>query len=488
MEQAAPLLDRDGSPQDISNLPDGDLEKSETLLQRYQTRWEKFRAQVLVPSNLLLILPRYIQPGGRKEYIKDPSKISPTAYLDALRGYAAFFVFFYHGWASKFWVIQLPFIRVMFLGGAGMVATFFVISGYVLSYRLLKLIHNRETARLLDALCSSIFRRWLRLYGSTAVGTCLAAILVYLGWYVPNPVLRKATILAQVWDWALNVIVTSNPFANIEGWWHPGVFFTAYLPQMWTIPVEFRGSVLLFMFCAASAKLTTKSRMILLWSIILLSYYWRCVYVAEFLYGMFVAELSLLRHPERLGRPALPTEGEATSRKPANRSCRILQTAGTPVGSCIALVLGLLLLSQPDPPNLGVTGPFPFQYLSQLIPPWFGDAGYTFWLSIGAFLVVFALDSYPPLQRPLTLSFSQYLGDLSFGIYVMHNIVIQALYKKVLIFWQVQYLGISYVAFLPAIIVTALVVLWTADFFTRIDKKVVQFGRWLQMKTFTKWE
>jgi hypothetical protein len=32
------------------------------------------------------------------------------------------------------------------------------------------------------------------------------------------------------------------------------------------------------------------------------------------------------------------------------------------------------------------------------------------------------------------------------------------------------------------------VVLWVADYFERVDRRVVEFGRWLQSKTFHNWE
>lgn len=487
MEQATPLLDKPEESQTSLDCED----QTQDTKPSSQDRWTRRRSQyqTLALSFLWSLLPRYLQPGGRKQYQYSKTKSHPTAYLDAVRGYAALIVFFYHGWnKTTFWILRLPLIRTFFLAGPGMVAVFFVISGYVLSYRILKLMRNKESALLLDAFSSSMFRRWLRLYGSTAIATLIAACCVSLGWYLPVPDLAMPTFLGQMWHWFLSSLLFSNPFANVEGWIHPGALFTPYLTQMWTIPVEFRGSIILFCFCISSAKLSVRSRMIYLWAVVLLCYYWRCVFVPEFLFGMFIAELSFSRHPERLGRPVLPT---ADDEKPLSRQLkmwRLSKAIASPIGSSIAMIIGLLLLGQPDPPDLGLSGPFPFQYLVYLIPTWYGDAAYTFWLSIGAFLVILALDSSPILQKPFTWSFSQYIGDLSFGIYAMHVIWIECLYLRVLIYWQALYLGDSYPAYIPGILVVTICVLWSADYFRRADRLVVNAGRWLQTKAFQKWQ
>jgi len=482
MEQATPLLEDTTRDLAQGNFDSRRGTQNPELGGRdHQPRWRNIKARVLDATCVFYnVLPRYLRPGGRAAYSQ--ARHSPTAYLDAVRGYAAIVVFFYHGWNKTTpWILQLPLIRTFVLGGPGMVAVFFVISGYVLSYRILKLMHNKDTAALLDALSSSMFRRWLRLYGSTAVATFAAACCVSLGWYLPVPELAQPTFLAQIWHWLLSTLSFSNPFANIEGWIHEGALYTPYLMQMWTIPIEFRGSIVLFCFCVSAAKMSVRSRMIYLWVVVLLSYYWRSVYVPEFLYGMFLAELSFYRHPERLDAPVLPS-GE--NEKPELNRVHVWLRMGSP----IALIIGLLLLGQPDPPDLGAFGPFPFPYLVRLIPPWFGDAAYTFWLSIGAFLVVLALDSSPTLQKPFNWSFSQYIGDLSFGIYAMHTIWISSLYKGPLLTFQAAYLGNSYPAYIPGILIVSLCVLCSADYFRQADRMVVNAGRWLQTKTFRKWQ
>ncbi|KAJ9640829.1 uncharacterized protein PV06_06944 [Exophiala oligosperma] len=500
-EQGTPLLD-DLNHGETSSKPFLEVEEREipaTIDAGYETPTPPSRSQALPSKKTWLsgwsinpwsILPRYIQPGGRQKY---KQRRSPTSYLDALRGYAAVLVYIYHCWdLPQISVFHWHFIRVPWVGGPGMVAIFFVISGYVLSYRLIKLIRMQESAKLLDSLASSIFRRYLRLYLSTAFATHVSAWCIYFGWSLgPFADRRLPTLTGQLWDWFRDAVATSNPFANIEGWIHDGVFFSHYLGQMWTIPVEYRGSIVIFLFCAAACKMTTRCRMLFSWVVVAFSYYWRVAYVVEFMFGVFLAELSLILHPERHGLPSPPnldvTAAAANNEKHDLRSSRKSRVAQQVI-SYILLIVGLFLLGQPEPPALGSTGPWPWQYLQPLIPSWYGDAAYTFWLSIAACCVVSAVDLNPTLQRPFEWSFSQYIGDLSFGIYAMHVILLYSLYQPKMLPWQVRHLGDSTIAYLPGALVLTVLLIWVADYFSRVDKRIVRFGRWLQTKSFVKWE
>ncbi|KAL2393366.1 hypothetical protein ABEF93_003989 [Exophiala dermatitidis] len=489
MEQALPLLGETSNKAENLVLP---IESGISARLKWAPRWETVRGWLIHIATL--VLPIYaIKHLGRRE----KKQLRPTAYIDALRGWAAMFVYFFHAWGLPerihYQFFQIPFFRIIFYGGGGMVAIFFIISGYVLSYSMLKMMRNHQAERLLNSLASSTFRRYLRLYLSMGIASFVGFLEVRLGWWIPPQVERKTTFLAQLLDWFLDFLRASNPIANIPGYVQPpDVLRTRYLPQMWTIPVEYRGSIALFVFCTAACKLSTRGRRIFLWFIVLIAYYWRAVYISEFLIGMFLADLSLSRHPERLG-PQIPmqqqlataVEGEtnekALSHKDSGPSItwRVL---------CVVfLMLGLFLIGQD--PILGrlpaLYSPWPFLY--RMIPYWYGDASYTFWLGIGASLIVFAIDSYTALQRPFEWRFSQYLGELSFGIYAMHKPVFHFLLERVLDPWRARHLGDSFFAYVPGGILTTIAVLWVADYFTRVDHRVIQFGRWLEAKTFTKW-
>lgn len=429
-------------------------------------------------ERLISALPGFARPTALR--YRD---IGPTSYLDGLRGYASLFVLFGHYFDSpkeNTWR-QQPFINVVF-NGSGMVALFFIISGYALGYRLLILIRKREGDRLLHALASSTFRRYVRLYASAGCACLMAMIMVRLRLYDGmHPPIHKETFTSQLADLTVDFVRFCNPFADIKGWVNPKVFDSKYLSQMWSIPVEYRGSVALFSFLTAACQLKTRDRMIVTWLVIFICYLWQAVYISEFMAGLFIADLSLSRHPERLTKtpPPVPIERSDTSRHTSRRER---------LGYVSLFVLGLFLLSQPDGVNLGILGPYPWRFLKHFIPIWWDKTGgHLFWNGFGAFALTYALEFCPYLQKPLHSRFSQYLGDLSFGIYATHPPVIIALYHGVLQPFRQRYLGESYLAYLPGVLITLLVVFAFADYFSRVDKAVVRVAGRLQKALFVGW-
>ncbi|KAK7421997.1 hypothetical protein QQZ08_009718 [Neonectria magnoliae] len=140
----------------------------------------------------LFLVPSYLQ--GRNVHPQS-SKLSPTAYLDGMRGLAALFVFFCHytytafdvgfAWGgnnSNYDILKIPILRLWYQGPVS-VTVFFLISGYALSYRPLKLIRSQNGQELLNTLSSSVFRRLIRLYVPTAIATFLVVCCVRLGVY-----------------------------------------------------------------------------------------------------------------------------------------------------------------------------------------------------------------------------------------------------------------------------------------------------------------
>ena len=179
-------------------------------------------------------------------------KIRPTSWLDGLRGVAALFVVFYHsiwlwapsvlrGWGSgpgdeNRWIVQLPVIRI-FYSGQAMVAVFFVVSGFSLSYKPLKLIRAEQFSKLLETLTSSVFRRLIRLWLPIAIFTFLEMLAVVWGFYDAAPPSRRAakepSLTAQIRHWFLTTVAEADPF-------RPTILHqrhsSPYDPNLWTIP------------------------------------------------------------------------------------------------------------------------------------------------------------------------------------------------------------------------------------------------------------
>lgn len=145
---------------------------------------------------MFFLLPSFLQARARPGTNK-PEKLHPTAFLDGMRGLAALFVFFYHLSYSSHNVLvaygagqpgenreflKLPFVRFIYTGPA-MVAIFYVVSGYALSYKPVRLMRSRNWKELLHTLSSSVFRRAIRLYIPCIVSTLMIVFLVRIGVY-----------------------------------------------------------------------------------------------------------------------------------------------------------------------------------------------------------------------------------------------------------------------------------------------------------------
>ncbi|KLU88006.1 hypothetical protein MAPG_06995, partial [Magnaporthiopsis poae ATCC 64411] len=259
---------------------------------------------VSTPARLLLrtLLPSFIADLMWPEHQKKPGwRSHPTSYLDGLRGIASFIVFFCHyteenhrymvpsyglnpdGQASS--LLQLPFLRIFF-SGRPMVHVFFVISGFVLSHKPLRALHSggNNLERCAAALSSSAFRRPFRLFGPCAVETLIIAAFCQLGWlHKPLPALST-----QLWVWE-DVMFHSITWP----WAWDADLRPGYDVHLWTIPIEFAHSMLLFLVILLLARVKFRVRQVA--TIGLMVYCLCCGKWAafEFLGGMWLAEMRI---------------------------------------------------------------------------------------------------------------------------------------------------------------------------------------------------
>jgi peptidoglycan/LPS O-acetylase OafA/YrhL len=423
------------------------------------------RVYAFIPS----LIPKFMKRGG----LRRSEKLRSTSYLDALRGVAAVIVVNHHHQSnpSEYWFLSLIW------AGKSSVNVFFVISGYVLSYRLLKFMRARDSAALIDGFASSMFRRYIRLYFSAFAASFIAMIMVRKGRL--GYVHRFDYLSEQLWDWMGDCLTLGNPFQGPRGYKiaFDNSYASHYLDPLWTIPVEFRGSIVLYCFCLATCKMSTLSRMIVCCGLIVLSYMWHAIYIALFLGGCFIADLNLsrsaaakARESEQLG----PVKDAAPQKSIRER-----------VGWIVVFVFALFLLSQPDNYNSEV---WPWPYLKSKAPKHMFEEHHQlaqhYYLSIGAILLVCALDNYPALQTPLCWDFPQYLGEVSFGMYVMHVLLMWGFWNTNVEPFRVAHLGGSWLACNGVYVAYFALILWAGELFSRIDSKVVRLGRWLQRIAF----
>ncbi|KAK6724293.1 hypothetical protein SNK04_003124 [Fusarium graminearum] len=234
--------------------------------------------------------------------------LRPTAYLDGLRGFAALLVYIHHhqlwahgifdqdkvfenafGYEGKYYFVTFPGIRHFFVGGHYAVSTFFVISGYVLSLKPISLIQAGEYVQLGDVLTSSFFRRWIRLFLPL-----IMAMVIYITFlHVFGVWVRIMTKEKNWYDemWTFYYEFKNFSFVFKEG----GEPWLTYNRHLWSIPVEFKGSVVVFTSQMAFSRCTKNAR---LWCELGLVFYFMYIadgsFYAMFMSGMLLCDLDCL--------------------------------------------------------------------------------------------------------------------------------------------------------------------------------------------------
>ena len=310
-------------------------------------------------------IPELLAPSFLRASKDSGGKVAPTAWLDGMRGLAAFFVYIRHfgaihhpdiqpGFGSSpenRWIIQLPFLRLL-VGGPAMVALFFIISGYALSWGPLKALHQGEQEQCMQRLSSATFRRAIRLFLPGIASTFVIMICVSLGMYdwgqqkfesnvdMPGfhepqpPQFRRDPFTVQFWNWVL----CSWQWINI---W--SVTGHQYNPHLWTLSVEFRCSIALFMALLALARTKTLYRLAGLASFVVYCDYTNSWPEWLFFAGATLAQLRLIQLD---GEADLCVKLEEDAESNAGSNKRPITLAD--IGRFVLFTAGLYLLSAPD--------------------------------------------------------------------------------------------------------------------------------------------
>lgn len=172
---------------------------------------------------------------------------------------------------------------------------FFIISGYVLSCKPLKQIHSQQYASLTTTLSSSVFRRALRLFLPSLITLFMMSIAVHYGIsdnrFAPS-YFALSSQLEHCWATCWELLTSSWKIERI------GNPQPSYNPALWTIPVEFAQSMILFVTLLGLSRCVTNVRLFLLGVIMSVCIFGGQLYTVEFLGGMFIAEVILLQeHP-----------------------------------------------------------------------------------------------------------------------------------------------------------------------------------------------
>ena len=347
--------------------------------------------------------------------------LRPTAYLDGLRGFAALLVYVHHhqlwahgivdqdglfenafGYGGKYYFATFHGIRHFFAGGHYAVSTFFVISGYVLSLKPMSLIQAGEYIQLGDVLASSFFRRWIRLFLPL-----ILTMIIYITYLHIFGVWVRIMTKQKCWYdemWVFYYEFKNFSFVFKEG----GEPWLTYNRHLWSIPIEFKGSVVIFTAQMAFSRCSKNAR---LWCELGLIFYFMYIadgsFYAMFMSGMLLCDLDLLANKGDLPRWMARLE---------------------PVKEFIfyhLLVFSLFLGGVPSEnrnleqlaKNRG------FYYLSWFKPQAVFDYKW-FYLFYAAVFLVASIPRIFWLKGFFETRFCQYLGHISFALYLVHGPVL----------------------------------------------------------------
>ncbi|KAJ5692267.1 hypothetical protein N7462_001690 [Penicillium macrosclerotiorum] len=329
-----------------------------------------------------------------------------------LRGIAALIVVTYHlcscfanwlnspaiaekGPASLF---QYPILRLV-VGGRLAVSLFFVITGYVSSLGARKHIRNGDTDVALSNLSKSTFTRTAKLVAPTNIGVFLAWLVCQLNGYRlasktdSNWIRGGANTPGPTFGAALNGL-----FRNLVLFWHSGG--SEYDHTYWTIPFFLKGSMLVYLTILATTFTRPISTKIILVFLYLFAWSGGQALMEMNIYaGMFLAELN-----SDFG-------SRATSLIPA------------PI-SALMIFIGLFLASFPDEhPEWMLWS----RTVNTLASPFIPNGGELnrYVISVGTIISVAGVFFSPHARRFLTTPAMNFLGKVSFPIYLLHNTLIR---------------------------------------------------------------
>ncbi|KAH6983531.1 acyltransferase family-domain-containing protein [Ilyonectria sp. MPI-CAGE-AT-0026] len=439
-------------------------------------------------------VPSFLQGRHMREKIR-PAKVHPTAYLDGMRGVAALFVYFCHytvqgfvinrgwGWQGTlygFW--RLPFVRLWYCGPPA-VSIFFVISGYALSYKPLKLMRSHKTQDFSINMSSMVFRRGIRLFLPTAISTFIFFCMIRLGAFeltrelvsnkayfrhvvlhVPN---RPDSVIAHFMQWVRHIIRGFKLFDFIDR-----SALTEFDLFLWTIPIEYRCSIYLSAMLVGTARLQTKYRLITLAFAIYVVYRSVRWDFLMFLCGMGLAEWDQIRGAHTTS-PTLPVD-----EKHAGSARQRLK----PIFWNLISILALYFLSQPDVGGEETPG---WIFLTSIIPEWW-DKPYRYWQGLGSVLFILSVSYSAFWLRVFNSGPIQYLGKISYSFYIVHGPTTRLIgYHIEGLAWSITGVeGHWYtVGFALGACFSLPCVVFIADIFWRaVDIPAVKFARWLEGK------
>jgi peptidoglycan/LPS O-acetylase OafA/YrhL len=388
------------------------------------------------------------------------------------------------GYEGKHYFATFPFVRNFFTGGHFAVSVFFVISGYVLSVKALGQMQKGDTHGVGGTVGSALFRRWFRLYLPVIAVTLLWVsqwhwIKLWTDFGNPEPTYRD-----EIWNWYIQFKNYSFVFLTGDIYAFP----LRYHAHAWSIPIEFKGSIIIYTVSSALARCTRNAR---LWCEAGLIFYFLYIvdgwYGAMFMAGMLLSDLDLLAVAGQLPRVFTTLRGFKELIF-FHLFVISLYLGGVPTfdtsGETLTKSPGWIWLSRLRPQAV-------------FDPKWF----YLFWAAV---LLVASVPRLPWLKLFFEGRFCQYLARISFALYLVHGPIIwllgdrlyaatgfsREIHQEKLPQWVDKFplskagpMGLEF-AFLAPQLILLPVTLYAAELVTKLfDEPSVKFSNWLYNRT-----
>jgi peptidoglycan/LPS O-acetylase OafA/YrhL len=324
--------------------------------------------------------------------------------------------------------LQLP------TAGDFAVCIFFVLSGFVLS---LSFFRHKDSA----VLVSSAARRYFRLMFPALGSIILAYVVLRLGLMFTHQAAigsQSTTWLGTFWNFPAHF--GQAVFQGLYGiWFGTFNFLSSYNVVLWTMHFELYGSFLVFMFLALFGKMHNRWLFYAVFAIIFLK-----TYYLGFIVGIAISDI-ISTMPEKLDN----------------------------------IRGGLLWLALPFGLTLGAwttSGIYTTVY-SQIHAPFFTDHQLELFAHmIGAIVVVLAVLKLGALSRALETRLFQYLGRISFSLYLTHFAVMSSL--GCYIFYRIEPAYGYKVALFSTCFIALPVTFLVASAFTRfVDVPSIAFSK-----------
>ncbi|KFY26175.1 hypothetical protein V491_01404 [Pseudogymnoascus sp. VKM F-3775] len=215
---------------------------------------------------------------------------------------------------------------------------------------------------------------------------------------------------SQVKDWWHHAVLLWNSLVNVDG---RALYLPPYDGHLWTIPIEYHGSIIVFLALLCVAKMRPWLRLCALAGFSVYNLWATHWEIIIFLTGALFCDVHFAR--DSIPFPSF------LAKIPAFARLIVAQAALFGID-----LFATHLLCYPD--ELAAVTPS-YRTIVSITPHSMSSAGLgqRFWLAVGATLLVAVIDISPFLQALFTTRIAQYLGHISFALYIVHGLVLYTL-------------------------------------------------------------